>query len=250
MTTAAAIAIGDELLSGRTRDSNLHHLAGWLTERGVALREARIVADDEAAIVAAIRALAPKHAYVFTCGGIGPTHDDITADAVAKAFDAPIGENPDALKALEDWYAARDEDVTPARRRMARTPEGARLIDNPESGAPGFQIQNVFVMAGVPRIFTAMLDGIDDRIERGARLCSFALTAEGLPESRLAEQLRALQSALYGVTIGSYPFDGDVKGVTVVVRSENEMLARQAADGVAAAMRALGVEPVAGDHKG
>ncbi len=248
MKTAAALAIGDELLSGRTRDGNIHHLAGWLTERGVALAEARIVSDDEGAIVAAVRALSASYDYVFTSGGIGPTHDDITADAIAKAFDRSIGERADALKALEDWYAVREDEVTPARRRMARVPEGAVLIDNPESGAPGFQVENVFVMAGVPRIFQAMLAGIEDRIEGGAPTVSLSVTARGLPESRLADQLRALHDAFFGVQIGSYPIDGDVKGVTVVARSEREDLAQKAIDAVAAAMHALGATPEMGDR--
>ena len=149
--SAAILVIGDEILSGRTRDANLHFLAGWLTERGVALKEARVVGDEEAAIVAALNALRTEYDYVFTSGGIGPTHDDITADAVSAAFGVPCVEHPQAIKLIEAWYAARGEEATPARRRMARMPQGAELIRNPVTGAPGVRIENVFVMAGVPR---------------------------------------------------------------------------------------------------
>lgn len=247
--TAAALAIGDELLSGRTRDANIHRLAGWLTERGVALLEVRIVPDDEAAIVAALNALRAAHDYVFTSGGIGPTHDDITADAVAAAFGRKVVEHPDAARLIRDWYGARGEEATPARLRMARMPEGAELIVNPVSGAPGIRIDNVFVMAGVPRIFEAMLDAIASRIVGGILMHSRAVTARRLPESRIAEQLRAIQAAVKGVAIGSYPIDGDVKGVTVVARSENLPAAEAAVQAVAAAMAALGFEPLFEDAK-
>ena len=247
--TAAALAVGDELLSGRTRDANIHYLAGWLTERGVALGEARIVGDDTADIAAALNALRGRYDYVFTSGGIGPTHDDITVDAIAEALGVPVIEHPKALKMIAAWYEARGEAVTPARRRMARTPEGARLIDNPVSGAPGVRVDNIFVMAGVPRIFQGMLNAIEGEIERGARLHARAATAANLPESVLADQLRDIQAALKGVSLGSYPIDGDEKGVTVVARSENAATADAAIDAVCAAMRALGVEPQCNDHK-
>ncbi|MBI1366640.1 MAG: competence/damage-inducible protein A, partial [Alphaproteobacteria bacterium] len=181
--TAAIIAIGDELLSGRTRDANIHFLAGWLTERGVALKEARIVGDEEAMIVAALNALRHRYDYVFTSGGIGPTHDDITADAVAAALGVPCVEHPQARALIESWYGARGLDVTPARLRMARMPAGAELIANPVSGAPGVRIGNIFVMAGIPEIFRAMLAAVDSVIERGPVLHARAVTAEGLAES-------------------------------------------------------------------
>ncbi len=241
--TAAILAIGDELLSGRTRDANTHFLAGWLTERGVALCEARIVGDDQADIVAALNALRARYDYVFTSGGIGPTHDDITVDAIAAAFEVPVIEHPKAIALIRAWHKARDEEVTPARARMARTPEGAVLIDNPVSGAPGVRIDNVFVMAGVPRIFQGMLNAIEGEIERGAIIHSRAATAAGLPESRIADQLREIQSALKDVAIGSYPIDGDEKGVTVVARSQNSETAEAAINAVSAAMRALGFDP-------
>ncbi len=241
--TAAILAIGDELLSGRTRDANTHFLASWLTERGVALCEARIVGDDQADIVAALNALRARYDYVFTSGGIGPTHDDITVEAIAAALDVPVIEHPKAIALIRSWYRSRGEEVTPARARMARTPEGAVLIDNPVSGAPGVRVGNVFVMAGVPRIFQGMLAAIDGEIERGVKIHSRAATAVGLPESKIAEQLREIQSAIKDVAIGSYPIDGDEKGVTIVARSESPATADAAITAVCAAMRALGVEP-------
>ncbi len=158
--TAAMLVIGDEILSGRTRDSNLHHLAGALTAHGIALKEARVIPDDHATIVAAVRALKSTHDHLFTSGGIGPTHDDITADAVAEACDAPIGPRADAMALLQAHYDLQGLAFNAARQRMARIPEGATLIDNPISIAPGFSIANVHVMAGVPAIFEAMLAGL------------------------------------------------------------------------------------------
>jgi molybdenum cofactor synthesis domain-containing protein len=247
--TAACLVIGDEILSGRTRDANLHFLAGWLTERGVALAEARVVGDVEDDIVSALNALRARYDYVFTSGGIGPTHDDITADAVAKAFGVSIIEHPDAVRLIERWYRGRGEEVTPARRRMARMPDGAKLILNAVSGAPGIRVGNVFVMAGVPSIFKAMLTAVEAEIERGPIMHARAVTAIALPESKIAEQLRAIQAAFLGVSIGSYPIDGDLKGVTIIARSENAGAAEQAIVAVAAAMRALGFEPTMEDRK-
>ncbi len=241
--TAAILAIGDELLSGRTRDANTHFLAGWLTERGVALCEARIVGDEEADIAAALNTLRARYDYVFTSGGIGPTHDDITVEAIAAAFGVPVMEHPKAIALIRSWYQSRGEEVTPARARMARTPQGAVLIDNPVSGAPGVRVGNVFVMAGVPRIFQGMLAAIDSEIERGVKIHSRAATAVGLPESNIAEQLREIQSAIKDVAIGSYPIDGDEKGVTVIARSQSPAIADAAMTAICAAMRALGVEP-------
>ncbi len=248
--TAAILAIGDELLSGRTRDANMHFLAGWLSARAINLREARIVADDEGAIVEALNALRRRYDYVFTSGGIGPTHDDITYDAVAAAFGRAVIEHPDAIRLIRAWYGAKGEEVTPPRRRMARMPEGAEIILNPVTGAPGVRIENVFVMAGVPSIFQGMLGAIDGALARGDLIHSRAVTAMGLPESRLAEQLAAIQAALKGVAIGSYPIDGDVKGVTIVARSENPANADAAIASVSAAMRALGFDPVPGEREG
>lgn len=247
--TAAILAIGDELLSGRTRDANTHYLAGWLTARGVALCEARIVGDEPDAIADALNALRARYDYVFTSGGIGPTHDDITVDAIAAALGVPVVSHPAAVALITAWYEARGEAVTEARLRMARTPEGAELIDNPVSGAPGVRVGNIFVMAGVPRIFQGMLNAIEGEIERGALVHARAATAVNLPESKIADQLREIQSALKGVSLGSYPIDGDEKGVSVVARSEDAAIAEAAIDAVCSAMRALGVKPVREDRK-
>lgn len=248
--TAAILAIGDELLSGRTRDANIGYLAAWLTERAIALKEARIVADDEEAIVEALNALRARHDYVFISGGIGPTHDDITYEAVAKAFGRKVAEHREASAMIRAWYEARGEDYTSARRRMALMPEGAQLILNPVTGAPGVKIDNVFVMAGVPSIFKGMLTAIEGALQRGVQIHSRAVTAPGLPESRLAEQLLAIQTAHRGVALGSYPIDGDEKGVTIVARSESLAAAEAAIASVRAAMRVLGAEPVDGERQG
>lgn len=247
--TAAILAIGDELLSGRTRDANIHYLGGWLTERAVALVEARVVPDEQPAIGEALNAMRARYDYVFTSGGIGPTHDDITVDAIAAAFDVAVVEHPKAIEMIEAWYSARGEEVTPARRRMGRTPDGAVLIENPVSGAPGIRIANVFVMAGVPRIFQGMLHAIEGALERGIQMYSRAVTAEGLPESLIADALNDIQLTVKGVVLGSYPIDGDIKGVTVIARSEKEDTAEVAIGSVREAMRALGFEPIDADRK-
>lgn len=246
--TAAMLAIGDELLSGRTRDANVHYMAGWLTERGVQLQEVRFVPDDEQTIANAVNALRKSYDYVFTSGGIGPTHDDITFESIARVFGVGVVENPQARGLLDAWYSAKGEPVTPERARMALMPEGANLIHNDASGAPGIHIENVFVMAGVPRIFIAMAGAIEEMIQGGKVMHSRAVTARGLPESKLARQLKDIQSALNGVSLGSYPIDGDELGVTVIARSEDESLADTAIASVAAAMKALGVEPDYNDH--
>lgn len=248
--TAAILAIGDELLSGRTRDANIHFLAGWLTERSIALKEARIVADDETEIISALNALRARYDYVFTSGGIGPTHDDITYEAIAKAFGRKTVEHPEAMRLISAWYKAKGEETTPARRRMAMMPEGADLIMNPVTGAPGVRIGNVFALAGVPSIFKGMLSAIETALERGVRIYSRAVTALGLPESQLAGPLLEIQSAVKGVALGSYPIDGDEKGVTIVARSEDPAAADAAIASVSAAMRALGAEPADGERPG
>lgn len=246
--TAAMLAIGDELLSGRTRDANVYFMAGWLTQRGVQLSEVRFVPDDEKKIAEAVNALRKDYTYLITSGGIGPTHDDITFESVARAFNVGVVENPEARALLETWYNAKGEQVTPERARMAFMPEGAKLIHNEASGAPGIYIDNVFVMAGVPRIFQAMAGAIEDTIKGGNIIHSRAVTAPGLPESKLARQLKDIQSALNGVSLGSYPIDGDEFGVTVIARSENPALVDTAIASVAAAMTALGVDPDYSDH--
>lgn len=202
--TAAVLIIGDEILSGRTRDSNLNALARFLAPLGVDLMEARVVGDRQDQIVAALNALRAAHDYVFTTGGIGPTHDDITADAVGAAFGAPVREHPEALAILERRYAPGDFNA--ARRRMARVPEGGVLIANPVSGAPGFQIDNVFVMAGVPKIMEAMLDDVAPRLRTGAPVHSRTLRIVGVGEGAVADILRAAAEARPHLSFGSYPF--------------------------------------------
>lgn len=216
--TAAMLVIGDEILSGRTRDANMHHLAGRLSETGIDLREARVVSDDPGAIVAAVRSLAPAHDHLFTSGGIGPTHDDITADCVAEAMGAAIGVRDDAKALLEAHYARQGTELNAARLRMARIPEGAALIDNPVSAAPGFSLGNVHVMAGVPAIFEAMLASLLPRLTGGRPLLSETLRVE-LPEGEVAGPLATLVAAHGDVSFGSYPFIQEGRfGVNLVVR--------------------------------
>jgi molybdenum cofactor synthesis domain-containing protein len=220
--TAAMLVIGDEILSGRTRDSNLAHLAKALAEAGIDLREARVVADAEGDIVAAVDALRGRYDHVFTSGGIGPTHDDITADAVARAFGVPIGVREDARAVLATNYRDPERELNAARLRMARVPEGAVLIDNPISKAPGFSIGNVHVMAGVPAIFEAMLAGLLPRLAGGRPLLSASLEA-GRAEGEIAGELREIAEAHPAVTIGSYPHSrGGRLGSTLLLRSADE----------------------------
>ncbi|WP_447925117.1 competence/damage-inducible protein A [Georgenia muralis] len=226
--TAAILVIGDEILSGRTRDANAYHLAGELTRVGIDLREIRVVPDDHDVIVAAINALRSAYTHVFTSGGIGPTHDDITADAVAAAFGAGIDVREDARALLEASLAARGRTATPDQLRMARIPDGATLIVNDLSGAPGFSIGNVHVMAGVPSIFVAMLDTVLPTLEAGApRLSREVRFAVG--EGRIASPLRELAEAMPQLSVGSYPFrEGDLYGTNIVVRGTDEALLDEA----------------------
>lgn len=219
--TAAMLVIGDEILSGRTRDSNLHHLAGRLTDHGIVLREARIVADDHAAIVAAVRALGGVHDHLFTSGGIGPTHDDITADAVAEAAGVAIGHRPDAMALLQAHYDRQGLPFNEARQRMARIPESAVLIDNPVSVAPGFSIGNIHVMAGVPAIFEAMLAGLLPRLTGGAALLSKSLRLmKG--EGDIAAPFAALAAEYPDLSMGSYPFNTHGRmGTNLVLRGSD-----------------------------
>jgi molybdenum cofactor synthesis domain-containing protein len=217
--TAAMLVIGDEILSGRTRDANLAHLAAALAGKGIDLREARVVGDAEPEIVAALNALRTRYDLVFTSGGIGPTHDDITADAVAAAFGAPIGVREDARAILASHYADPARELNEARLRMARIPDGAVLIDNPISKAPGFSLGNVHVMAGVPAIFEAMLAGLLPRLTGGTPLLSASRMVDR-PEGEIAGPLRALAASHPAVAIGSYPFSRNgVLGCTLVLRS-------------------------------
>jgi molybdenum cofactor synthesis domain-containing protein len=201
--TAALLIIGDEILTGRTKDKNTGYIAEYLTGIGIDLREVRVVPDVEEEIVAAVNALRSRYTYLFTTGGIGPTHDDITADSVAKALGVPIGVDPRAVALLQERY--QPHELNEARLRMARIPEGADLIENPISKAPGFRIGNVFVMAGVPSIMQAMLDNIAPNLQTGARMVIETIEAEGLAEGIYAEGLGQVASSFPNVSIGSYP---------------------------------------------
>ncbi|MFV0244153.1 MAG: competence/damage-inducible protein A [Qingshengfaniella sp.] len=215
---AAMLVIGDEILSGRTRDANMHFLAGELTRQGIDLAEVRIVADDHDAIIAALRALSDHYDTVFTSGGIGPTHDDITADAVAAAFEVTIDVRADARAVLEAHYAVAGTTLNEARLRMARIPDGATLIDNPISAAPGFTLGNVHVMAGVPAIFQAMVANVLPTLTGGAPILSQNLTVLR-PEGDIAAPLKALADRFADLSFGSYPFQRDgVYGTNIVVR--------------------------------
>jgi molybdopterin-biosynthesis enzyme MoeA-like protein len=214
------LIIGDEILSGRTKDRNIGYIAEYLTAIGIDLKEVRVVPDEEPAIVAALNALRPSHAYVFTTGGIGPTHDDITADCVAKAFGVGIDVHPEARAML--LTRIKEADLNEARLRMARVPHGAELIPNKVSAAPGFRIGNVFVMAGVPAIMQAMLDTIGPTLKTGVRMLSETVRAD-LREGDIGSELGEIAKAHAGVLIGSYPFmDDKVRPNTnVVLRSRD-----------------------------
>ncbi|NIX76584.1 competence/damage-inducible protein A [Microvirga terricola] len=201
--TAALLIIGDEILSGRTKDKNIGYIAEYLTGVGIDLCEVRIVPDVEDEIVAALNSLRQRYTYLFTTGGIGPTHDDITADAVARAFGVGIDHDPRAVAMLRERY--QPHELNEARLRMARIPDGADLIENPISKAPGFKIGNVFVMAGVPAIMQSMLDTIAPTLQTGARMLAETIEAEGLAEGNYAAGLADIASAHPGVSIGSYP---------------------------------------------
>ncbi|GGB06156.1 competence/damage-inducible protein A [Allosediminivita pacifica] len=219
--TAAMLVIGNEILSGRTRDSNLHFLAGELTRHGIDLREARVVSDSAAAIVQAINELRSRYDSVFTSGGIGPTHDDITADCVAEAFGVPVDVRDDARALLEAHYARTGSEINEARLRMARIPDGATLIDNPVSIAPGFTIGNVHVMAGVPTVFEAMVASVLPTLTGGAPLLSQSLRIMR-GEGQIAGPLRDLAAEFPDLQMGSYPFQKDgAFGANVVIRGED-----------------------------
>jgi len=219
--TAAMLVIGDEILSGRTRDANMHFLAGELTKRGIDLKEVRVVSDDQAAIVAAVRALSDAYEHVFTSGGIGPTHDDITADCVAEAFGDHIDVREDARAILQARYDASGQELNAARLRMARIPDSATLIENPVSGAPGFTIRNVHVMAGVPSVFQAMVASVLPGLTGGAPMLSQSLRIER-GEGDIAGPLAALAAEFADLSIGSYPFQQNgMYGANIVIRGSD-----------------------------
>lgn len=245
IVTAAAIIIGNEILSGRTQDVNLAFLAKSLNEIGIRLMEARVVPDIEAEIIAAVNGLRVRFDYVFTTGGIGPTHDDITAECVAKAFGVPLIRHPEAERRLRAHY--EPDKLNEARLRMANTPEGATLIDNPVSIAPGFQIGNVFVLAGVPSIMQAMFDGIKGRLSGGAPVRSISVPAF-IAEGTIAKGLGELQARYADIDIGSYPFFRTGRfGTTLVLRGTDEARLAAAAEELRALIRSLGAEPLDGE---
>src|SRR3954470_6806761 len=244
--TAALAVIGDEILSGRTQDKNVAQLATWLNVQGIRLAEVRIVPDVTERIVEAVNALRASHDYLFTTGGIGPTHDDITVDAIAAAFGVPVVVHPEARAILEDYYRGRPGGLNEARLRMARVPEGAELIANPSSGAPGVKIGNVYLLAGVPHIAASMMDALTGTLEGGRPVVSVTVGARA-PESEVAELLRETEQAHPGVAIGSYPFFKDGRyGANFVIRSDDGELARECGDALAAGLRDAGYEPVEG----
>ena len=219
--TAGVLLIGDELLSGRTQDTNLGEIAKFLGPLGVQIGEARILADDAAIIRDSVKSFSERFDYVFTTGGIGPTHDDITADCIAAAFDLGISEREDALNELRKRY--EESELNAARRRMARIPDGASLIDNPVSQAPGFQTHNVFTLAGVPQIMRGMLADIAHRIDGGAEVFQITVSVSNIGEGDAAAGLAEIETTYPGVSIGSYPwFNDDLRGVNFVARGTDE----------------------------
>ncbi len=242
--TAALLIIGDEILSGRTQDKNLGTLSKWLNAGGIRLREVRVVPDDMAAIGNALNALRTTHDYLFTTGGIGPTHDDISVDAVAAALGVPVISHPRAEAILRDYYHER---ITDARLRMARVPQGAELIENARTGAPGIRVGNVFMLAGVPAIMQTMLDGLEGQLEGGRPMLSQAVGA-WTHESAVADLLRETEKAYDGLAVGSYPFwrEGRAGANFVLRHEEADILARAAAD-LRARLDALGIQTSDGE---
>jgi molybdenum cofactor synthesis domain-containing protein len=244
--TAALAVIGDEILSGRTQDKNVAQVAAWLNEQGIRLEEVRVVPDRIERIVEAVNALRAKHDYLFTTGGIGPTHDDITVDAIAAAFGVEVVIDPSARRILEDYYDGRPGGLTEARLRMARVPAGAELVENPSSGAPGIKMGNVYVLAGVPGIAASMLEALTGKLEGGRPMVSVTIGARA-PESDVADLLRETEEAHPGVAIGSYPFFKDGRyGANFVIRSEDGELARLTSEELAVRLREAGHDPVEG----
>jgi len=244
--TACVLVIGNELLSGRTQDANIKFLATRLGELGIPLREVRVIPDVAATIVETVNEVRARFTYVFTTGGIGPTHDDITSECVAAAFGVPWEKQPEAWALLASRYPPGGFNA--ARQRMATMPRGARLIANPVSVAPGFEIGNVFVMAGVPQVMRAMFETLVPRLAGGPPVISRAVHVTGVPEGTLAEGLGEIQRAHPSVEIGSYPFyRSNGNGVAVVAKGTDATLAEAAIAAAAALMRSLGGEPVPGE---
>jgi molybdenum cofactor synthesis domain-containing protein len=245
IVTAAVLLIGNEILSGRTKDANLNYLATELTAIGVRLTEARVVADVPEAIIKAVNELRAAHNYVFTTGGIGPTHDDITSECVARAFGVPLIKDPRAVRLLTNHYG--DANLTEARLRMAHVPEGASLIDNPVSTAPGFQIGNVFVLAGVPAICRAMFDGLKGRLTTGDKMLSVTISGY-VGEGVIAKGLGQLQERFAMLEVGSYPFFRQGRfGASFVLRGTDAAALKSAAEDLRALIRTLGADPIEGE---
>jgi molybdenum cofactor synthesis domain-containing protein len=243
VVTAALLVIGDEILSGRTKDKNIGYIAEYLTAIGIDLKEVRVVPDGEDEIVNALNALRARFDYVFTTGGIGPTHDDITSECVARAFGVTLVLNPEAKSILEARYRERGMELNEARLRMAHVPQGATLVENSISGAPGFRIGNVFVMAGVPQIMQAMFESVRSSLKGGRPVLSRALSC-ALAEGQLAKGLAEIQSRHADVDIGSYPwYRRGAYGVSLVMRSPDSQRLAAATDEVATLIRSLGGTP-------
>jgi molybdenum cofactor synthesis domain-containing protein len=226
---AALIIIGNEILSGRTKDKNLAYLAEWLNEIGIQLYEVRVIRDDENEIIDCVNLLRKKYDYVFTTGGIGPTHDDITTESIAKAFNVELETNPEALKILQSYY--KEGELNEARLKMTLLPKGAELVENPVTKAPGFKMENVFVMAGIPSIMQGMLEGAKAFLKIGNKMTSKSIDVF-MPESYVAEELSKMQDNYPEVEIGSYPFNKEGQfGTSLVMRSANlDTLERCASD--------------------
>ncbi len=240
--TAAVLIIGNEILSGRTQDANLAHIAKGLAEQGVILKEARVIPDVPDVIVATVNELRAKYDYLFTTGGIGPTHDDITAECVARAFGLPLILHPDAHRQFLSYY--QPGELNEARMRMAMTPEGAELIPNPISRAPGFRIGNVFVMAGIPRVMQAMFDSVKPGLKGGPPVLSRTVEC-AIPEGLLAKGLGEIQARYQDLDIGSYPYTrrGGF-GVALVLRGREPERLDHGKDEVSALIRSLGGDPI------
>ena len=226
---AALIIIGNEILSGRTKDKNLAYLAEWLNEIGIQLYEVRVIRDDEKEIIDCVNLLRKKYDYVFTTGGIGPTHDDITTESIAKAFNVELETNPEALKILQSYY--KEGELNEARLKMTLLPKGSELVENPVTKAPGFKMENVFVMAGIPSIMQGMLEGAKAFLKIGNKMTSKSIDVF-MPESYVAEELSKMQDNYPEVEIGSYPFNKEGQfGTSLVMRSANlDTLERCASD--------------------
>jgi molybdenum cofactor synthesis domain-containing protein len=241
--TAAVLIIGDEILSGRTQDTNLNFIAKYLATFGVDLAEARVVADIKAEIIAALDALRTRYDYVITTGGIGPTHDDITAESIAEAFGVPLFEHPEIMEIMARRWGT---EITPARRRMARVPQGGSLVRNSVQGPPGFQIGNVFVLAGVPAVMRGMMDDVGPRLRTGVPVVSRTVRVDGAGEGVIAEPLEAVAKAHPVLSLGSYPFFGpEGYGSNLVVRGRDAAEVEATVEELIAALAGLGAKSIA-----